>query len=374
MITDAVRSVASSGFSPAIQARINSDTQRLGTVQSAQQAAESKNQNPFEALVQQAKIGTSADKGYALRALDQLTGGSQLTNALLRGEVDLRKVPTKDVGRPSKDLSPRYDENSLYGPNGPQATDINQDNIGDCYFVATLAAVAQEDPSVINDAIQYDSETQSFNVRLFDDSGNPVTINVTQAEIADNVARNGGSQMDNTGNNNPSWPAVMETAYAKMHDTNHADGLNEGYGIIDGGKAWNAMRAITGDAGTTVRFDQGLFETQGHALDEVGNAVDQALESGQPVTLSTDPERDSRSLIDRILGKDVPQDALADNHVYSVESITKDKNGEWQVTLRNPWASNNGVGEGQDSPSATITVPLSELVETGGLEFIQIGQ
>lgn len=373
MQTDAVRSVASSGFSPAIQARINTDSQRLSTVQSAQQSIEPKKQNPFETLVQQAKVGNSADKGYALRALDKLTGGSHITNALLRGEIDTGKLPAKDLKDPPKVPLPPYGEGTLYGPNGPLPTDIRQDNIGDCYFVATLAAVAQENPSIIQDAIQYDPATQSYNVRLFDDNGNPVTINVTQADITDNVARSGGSTMDNTGKNAPSWPSVMETAYAKMHDTNHADGLDEGYGAIDRGKAWNAMRAITGDAGTTVRFDQGFFESRSNALDGVGTAIDQALASGQPVTLSTDPERDDRSIIDIIKGKDRTQDGLADNHVYSVESIAQDENGEWQITLRNPWAQ-NFVGEGQDSRSATITVPLSELVETGGLEFLQIGQ
>ena len=63
----------------------------------------------------------------------------------------------------------------------------------------------------------------------------------------------------------------------------------------------------------------------------------------------------------------ITQDGLVDNHVYVVHSMVK--NGlDWNVTLRNPWGTNTGVGEGKDTASATMTVSLKLLVDTGGLE------
>ena len=56
-------------------------------------------------------------------------------------------------------------------------------------------------------------------------------IHVTHAELADNIARHGGSRMDNTGKDQIAWPAVFETAYAKMFDSNPKDGLLEGYNL-----------------------------------------------------------------------------------------------------------------------------------------------
>jgi hypothetical protein len=266
----------------------------------------------------------------------------------------------------------RFDAGDLYGRGGPRASDIQQDALGDCYFVATLAAVADANPQAIRDAIRFDPRTGDFIVRLHNDRGEAQSIRVSQAELAYNLQRRGGSTADNTGRDERLWPAVMETAYAKMRDTNHADGLREGFDAISrGGHITDAMRAITGDAGDSIRFSQGWFESQGQALDRLAGQVDAALANGRPVTLATRAE--DRSILDRILGRQGPQDGLVDLHAYSVESITRDRNGEWQVVVRNPWGSNSNVGEGRDTPSATLTVPLRTLVETNGLQYFNAG-
>jgi Calpain family cysteine protease len=265
--------------------------------------------------------------------------------------------------------APRFDAADLYGRGGPTARDIVQDDIGDCYFVATLGAVANQNPGAIRNAISYDARTQSFNVTLHQ-NGRPVTVNVTQADLNYNISRNGGSSVDNTGRDGPVWPAVMETAAAKLLDTNHRNGLREGFDSLnEGGKARNAMETITGWKGRDFTYSRGMFETENAALDRLGNQAQTALANGRPLTLSTDPER--RSIADIVAGREGTQDGLADNHVYVVESARK-VNGEWQVTLRNPWASNN-AGEGRDSNSPTITVNLRDLTRTGGLEYFNAG-
>ncbi len=267
----------------------------------------------------------------------------------------------------------RFDAHSLWDKDGPQRDDIQQDAFGDCYFDATMAAVAQQNPGLIQNAIHYDSQSGQFSVRLYGTDGKPQTVHVTQAEVADNIARHGSSTADNSGKDQRIWPAVMETAYAKMHDSNPADGLDQGYNaVINGGWPRDAMQAITGNKGSEIRFSQSWFEPKNMALDIMGRKVDAALAHGRPVTAWSVPEH-GQSWLQKLLGIPAKQDGLADNHVYSVDSIHKNSQGDWIVTLRNPWHTNMGVGEGQDSSSPTIDVPLSTLVDTGGLEAFTAG-
>jgi hypothetical protein len=184
------------------------------------------------------------------------------------------------------------------------------------------------------------------------------------------LQRRGGSTVDNNpGTDKPIWPAVMETAYAKMNDDNPADGLTQGYREINGGKAYNAMFAITGNEGESLK-PSGKLDSQTNA-EVMEKQITKALGEGKPVTLSTDPE--NRSLWEKITGGQGKQDGLVDNHVYVVEKIYKDANGDVKVELRNPWANNNNVNEGMNTSSPTITVNMKDLIDTGGLEYVNVG-
>lgn len=265
--------------------------------------------------------------------------------------------------------APRIDAGDLYGKGGPRASDINQDSLGDCYFVATLGALANQRPDVIRDAISYDPKTGNFTVDLHI-GGKEKQVTVTQADLQYNITRNGGSTLDNTGKESPAWPAVIETAYAKALDSNPADGLKQGFDVLGGGgKARDAMEVMTGDRGTDLTYDKGFFESQASAIERLGKSADTALANGRPLTLSTDPEQ--RSLWEWASGGEGRQDGLVDNHVYVVEGVDRTKDGDYLLTLRNPWASNNV--EGRKNPGATLQVSLTDLVETGGLEYLNAG-
>lgn len=266
----------------------------------------------------------------------------------------------------------RFDAADLYGPAGPASTDIRQDALGDCYFVATLGALAKQQPGAVRDMIAFDARTGDYSVRLFDANGQAQTIRVSQAGVVDNLSRQGGSTADNTGLDGPIWPAVAETAYAKMHDTNPADGLTEGYNAIaSGGWPKDAMRAITGDAGSEIKYSEGFFETRGSALEREAKQIDAALANDRPVTLWTVPEE--RGLWDKITGSQGAQDGLVDNHVYTVERVYQNDQGNWMVSVRNPWATNQGVGEGKDSALPTMEVSLGTLADTGGAQAFTVG-
>ncbi|MCD9031008.1 hypothetical protein LDO32_04600 [Luteimonas sp. Y-2-2-4F] len=267
-----------------------------------------------------------------------------------------------------------FTDADLYGPDGPEPQDIDQDSIGDCYFVATLAALANspEGDARIEESITYNEETGTFTVTFYEEGPLgipvPVQVEVTQDDIQDNLERGGGSTVDNNGAG-PIWPAVMEAAYAK-HAAQNATlperlaagvaGISEmdlGYQLIEGGKARDALFDLTGTQGTDI--DNAFVDRWGTGF--TMHLINEALADGRSVTLSTDPEHDGAS-----------EDGLADNHVYQVERVYVDeKTGEVMVELRNPWANNNTEGQRNDDP--IVTVPLSQITEDGGFEYFNIG-
>jgi hypothetical protein len=272
-------------------------------------------------------------------------------------------------------VPPRFTDKNLYGPNGPVASDIKQDALGDCYFVATLASVARQKPLSIRNSVSYDRASHRFIVRLFNSAGKIKYIHVSQAELADNIARQGGSLMDNTGKDTRAWPAVFETAYAKLFDSDPTDGLAEGYNkIAAGGFPEDAMMAITGFVGETLRYAPIPMLNKARVLELLGSRVATALKQKKAVTVCTKPDVDIRTLLDIVLLKPMAKDGLVDDHVYTVMSMTQARSGAWTLNLRNPWGTNVGVGEGpnKNAKSALISVSLQTLVDTGGLDWFNI--
>jgi hypothetical protein len=219
-----------------------------------------------------------------------------------------------------------WTEEDLYAGE-PSSADIDQDDIGDCYLVATMGAVANADPQRIKDRIKYDPRTGEFNVTLWD--GNQWReIPVTQADIQDNIDAHGASNEEG----GPLWPAVLESAYAKMH----APG--QGIKGIERGLAWDAMEALTGNRGEVIIPASEAIPFVNHHIDQ---KIANALQNGQPVTISTN----------------IVQGPLEQAHVYTVESITG-TGSDAVVTLRNPW--------GPDSGPPNVRIPIGVLVGMPG--------
>ena len=261
--------------------------------------------------------------------------------------------------------NPRFTEEDLYRGRDdlPRSRDIDQDSFNNCYFVSPMGALADRQPERIRDAISYDAASGSFRVRLYEADGagaKPVTIEVTQDEIRDNLKRGGGSTVDNAFlglRDSPIWPAVIETAYAKQADANPQDGLAEGYANREWGHPRDAMFALTGDRGQ----DLGGAVGQPIGTEALGERIRGALEQGRPVTLGTLPEPGTK------------QDGLLDAHAYMVQGVSTDKNGETILRLRNPLGDNRGAGEGRDTGRAEIEVNLREVVDAGGFYGVNIG-
>jgi hypothetical protein len=283
----------------------------------------------------------------------------------------------------------QYNDAALFGPSGgPRPDDVVQGPIGDCYFLAALASFAQQQPKLIRDAVTFDAATGNFNVTLYKDSQpwNPfnrhekATIQVTQQEIGDHIAKDRGARV---GNDGALWPVIMETARAKMLDGNPTNGLGEGYhalehqspfGLLGGGIPSSAMETISGQPGDTAFstplgnvgdahsalapwlgvVSPGLALTP-EATDYHYGQVKAALADGRPVTLGSS-----------LSGS---HDGLIGGHAYQVEDIQRNADGSVNVTVRNPWGNNDGVGEGTNPADPRVTVRMG----AAGLSLFAIG-
>lgn len=109
---------------------------------------------------------------------------------------------------------------------GPHPSDILQGALGDCYLLASLAAVAQENPEVLENMIRT-NDNGTYTVTFYDD-GEPVEITVTSdlpLESGSPVFSGNEEQSDSPDGRAELWPLIIEKAYAQ---------LNESYGEIEG--------------------------------------------------------------------------------------------------------------------------------------------
>lgn len=220
----------------------------------------------------------------------------------------------------------------------PAGSDVNQDGVGDCYLVATMSAIANADPQWIKDRISYDPRTGLFDVTMWDGSAWR-HITVTQADIDANIAAGGASGVDNNVAGAPLWPAVLESAYAKMK----APG--QGIQGIERGVTPPALEALTGNNGDWIFPATEWFSTQ-----HIDTRIADALADNQPVMLSTSM---------------LTEDPVAPMHVYSVEGITG-TGSDATVTLRNPW------GPGSNLPPV-FDIRLGDLIGTNPLGGLGLG-
>jgi hypothetical protein len=127
-----------------------------------------------------------------------------------------------------------------HSPVDPKGEDTAQGGLGDCFFIASMAAVANANPKAIEEAIQYDPKSGKYKVRFFEEGRSgmkPVWIEVD----AYLPVEAGGAKNDPVYAGDPGgklWPAIMEKAYAQWKG---------GYDVLnEGGTGDEALAEITG--------------------------------------------------------------------------------------------------------------------------------
>jgi len=221
----------------------------------------------------------------------------------------------------------KVDQLFVHDPFDKSDIDINdakQGNLGDCYLIAAIAAVADKKPELIRDMIR-DNGDGTYTVVFFQKNNFlgfeldgfekiEITISLDGSESA--YAKIG----DEIGAIQETWVRVIEKAYAEWAG---------GYKDIEGGFPHNALEAITG------------IDSRDYAPSNItiGDLAEQ-FNNGNALTAG--------SLHDYKLGPfDIPDDSdssalykdntLIANHAYTI-TMVNEENGT--VTLRNPWGFN----------------------------------
>jgi YD repeat-containing protein len=279
------------------------------------------------------------------------TVGEKAEETLIDGYGKKGKKGNVKSNKTFEDGEKRIRPANLYGKSGrPLQSDAIQGSFADCYFIATLAALAKTRPDVIKDAITYSSETENFTVKFYID-GKAKFVSVNQDELRDNIKRDGAGKITSLQNiDGAAWPTVVETAYAKLHDKNPLNGLEFGYKQIEWNFPKKAFRELTGQSPTDIIFNGNLNNT--------GAEIFSSVSSGKPSLLMTKPALDG----------------LVDRHVYMIESISKSKSGnDYLLKIRNVWGHNND-GEGTPSSAPTTTISLKSLISKGGFVSATVGK
>jgi Calpain family cysteine protease len=220
------------------------------------------------------------------------------------------------------------DDNDIH-PN-----DIDQQGLGDCYLLASLAEIAQQNPELIRDIVR-PNDNGTFTVTFYDD-GDPVEIVVgphIPADDGSTVFAGPGDEPD--GSDNPElWVMLIEKAYAQYHGS---------YGEIEGGFTNEALEHLTGSDSDRSDADDVSIES-----------LDDALDGGSAITVETLSSDDGEK-------KQLYEDSeLYSSHAYYVTDVDPEAG---TVTIRNPWGTSAGetvltFEEFQDNLNAVVVNDL----------------
>ncbi len=116
--------------------------------------------------------------------------------------------PAKIDAEGSNPYLQNYADNPLFATAGPKNTDVDQGAVGDCYFVATLAAIADANAEYIQQMV-VDLGDGTYAVRFYQD-GQEVYVRVD----ADLWTEGGFLTYAGFGHEGSLWVAIVEKAYA----------------------------------------------------------------------------------------------------------------------------------------------------------------
>jgi hypothetical protein len=224
---------------------------------------------------------------------------------------------------------------TLFGAGGPQYTDVRQGAVGDCYFVGTLAEIAQQTPQAIQDMFIVNGDG-SYGVRFYQNGQERfVTVDSQLPTYAGGYLLYASMGQHASNSSNVLWVALAEKAYVQMNEAGWLRPANWGGGL-------NSYQAIAGGWFADVAFQVTNRVAMNYSIGTKGITVstfEAAYNSGKMIGLGsvTNPSNSS----------------VVGNHQYTVvgyNSSTK------TVTLFNPWGINNGT-----SKPGLISLTLSQL-------------
>lgn len=213
---------------------------------------------------------------------------------------------------------------------GVNYRDVIQGSLGDCYFLATLSAIAKEDPGALQKNFKANPDgsiTFTFYKRERNTAGRkgglvPVDVVVDRRV----VMSRGQATLAHISRGNYGmpelWVALYEKAYAQFRGGYHRVGR--------GGFGEQALEAITGQEADTRQVDSSNEA-------DIGPHIARALSEKKAVVAG------SRG---RIPGG--ASTGIVANHEYSLLGYRRDEHGTEWVQLRNPWGDTEPGEDGKN--------------------------
>lgn len=205
-------------------------------------------------------------------------------------------------------------------------SDIAQGALGDCYFLASLGAVAHSTPNLLASNISGPDSSGNYSVIFYRKNmwGAFEEVKIKVKSSFPQVGKSDYPAYAKEGDNKEMWVMLYEKAYAQLIGS---------YGTLNnGGHPEDALEALTGRESSATKFDQSnLLQSKKMSGDQIRDAVLPLLRDGKPVVASTHKEGYFKGL-------SKPKQELASSkrivggHAYSIIS-GDDKN----VRLYNPW-------------------------------------
>lgn len=272
--------------------------------------------------------------------LSGFSGGGGSTSSAVQLDSTTVTLPEALGPAQSGDVATQGDgDANAFSPN-----DVNQGSIGDCYFLASLVAIANSQPQLLQQAIHANADG-SYTVRMYRPEQEeylfglmservlrPVQVVIWPTfplEAAGHDAANPnadanpghahGGDVDAAGNPEL-WVRLFEKAYALLMGS---------YATIGkGGLGANALEALTGETYTEEVNDG---DTHERIIELVGEGV--------PVEVGTKPADFYTSLSEE-QATWARDNSVVGGHAYAV--MAADESG---ITVRNPWGAGARVAE-----------------------------
>ncbi|MFM7151272.1 MAG: C2 family cysteine protease, partial [Gemmataceae bacterium] len=219
----------------------------------------------------------------------------------------------------------RFFNNPLFGSGGPRLADINQGNLGDCYFMAALGAVANDNRFAIQSRV-VDFNDGTYGVRF----GNKFYRVDDDLPVFNSMSNS--PAYAGLGASDSIWVAIMEKAYA-----HYRTGANS-YASIENGwsKEVNAALGSTSSGGKSI----GSYSSASAMATDIWSRWN----SYQAVTVGFTG-----------LGVGVP---LVDDHMYTVVSVQRNSSGVvTSITLRNPWGTDGAEVDANPNDGLVVVTP-----------------
>ncbi len=196
----------------------------------------------------------------------------------------------------------------------PSRADTRQGMLGDCYFIAAIASIADRNPDAVRNMF-IDNGDGTYTVRFFSSGSSGytadyVTVNRRLPAYSNGQLGYSGFGQSISQTSTTLWIALAEKAYAQWNETGLSgrDGTNR-YSAIEGGWMWYVNAQVLGADSTYAYFSSSAKST-----------LVNALSASQAVTLGTWPNASTGGLYG--------------SHAYIVSGYNATTD---TFTLHNPW-------------------------------------